>query len=151
MLLWDVFSTWSCTRFLKSILSCSPMDVAALVVDNGSGMCSLVCKLRYSSCCVPCLHSRCFICGICPDPLVSDSQLFAVRALLEKSFLSPRWLTPVICRGLGGDGDAGSSLPGVLTQELSACVGVYGETHTSQPQPQPQPQQHHYHNNHVCW
>ena len=40
------------TRILKSILSCSPEEMAALVVDNGSGMCLLVCWLRYSSCCV---------------------------------------------------------------------------------------------------
>ena len=76
-------------------------------------------------------HSRCFSCGICPEPLVSDSQPPAVRALPEWSFLSPRWLTPASCRGLRGDGDAGSSLRGVLSPELSACIGAYGETHTS--------------------
>ena len=54
-------------------------------------------------------------------PLASDSQLFAVRALPEKSFLSRR--------GLGGDGDARSSLPGVLSPELSACIGVWRDTY----------------------
>ena len=48
----DVFLREGGTRILKSILSCSPEDVAALVVDHGSGMCLLVCWLRYTSCCV---------------------------------------------------------------------------------------------------
>ena len=61
------------------------------------------------------------------EPPVSDSQLFAVSALREKSFLGLRWLTAVSCRGVGGDGDAGSSLQGVLSPEVSACLAVsYG-------------------------
>ena len=34
------------------------------------------------------MHSRCFSCGICPEPLVSDSQQFSVRAS-EKEFSGP--------------------------------------------------------------
>ena len=49
------------------------------------------------------------------EPPPSGSHLFAVRAFPHKGFLSPRWLTAVSCRGLGGDGDAGSSLLGVLS------------------------------------
>ena len=87
------------TRILKSILSCSPVDVAALVVDNGIGMCLLVCWYVTLRAAFPSIvgrlgvwrsvHSRFFSCGICPEPFKSDSQLFAGRELPEKIFFEP--------------------------------------------------------------
>ena len=63
------------TRILRSILSCSPFEVAALVVDNSSGM-RVACFAGYGTprAVFPSIvgwlvvqnsvHSRCFICGL---------------------------------------------------------------------------------------
>ena len=49
------------------------------------------------------------------EPLVSDNQFVRRQGFAGEKFLSPRWLTAVRCRGLGGDEDAGSSLQDVLS------------------------------------
>ena len=56
----------------------------------------------------------------------------------------------LVVEGSGLAGDAGSLLPGVLPLQLSACVGVYRQRHSSYipSAPQPQPHNHHNHHNH---
>ena len=62
--------------------------------------------------------------GFCRFKLhFSDSVRSGVESRLAAHFFgSPRWPTVVGCQGLGGDGDARSSVPGVLLPEFAACV-----------------------------
>ena len=109
-------------------MSCSLVDVAALVVDI-----AVVCAMLVVLVMTRLVLSACLGCGaMCtvdaPFAVFAlsppcDRQLFAVRALPEKSFLSPRWLTPVSCRGFG-DGDARSLTPGCSVTRIGLHCDV---------------------------
>ena len=131
------------------MLSCSPVYVAALVVDCGKWCVLAAGSLHFVLCYLGLsgglvygdmrtVHAT--VAEFALSPYLTDS-CSPSGALPEESFLSPRWLTALSCRGLGGDGDAGSLLAGVLSPELDAGVQQYRQRHCCYTMSAPQPPQ----------